>query len=544
MNNLKIATRLLLGFASLALLLAFIAGSGILAVSRYEGQVNRVIDDHLVKLMLVNDLSFAVLDSSGRMRTAVLIDDEKQVKAQLAEIRRNRDQAAEAVAKLQAMSFTGEDRQTFEEVQTARQAYLGPEEEFLKLAEAGELAEAKTALLEKVRPTQIPYIKSLQADIHQQEQLAKKDAAEATATGNSSQKFMIATAAAALVAAGFISMLIARSITAPLRSAVEVANRIARGDLSGDLSAQVRVTGRDEVGALMSALGTMQDSLRELIGKAKRNSDELVDASRQFSHSAERVASASERQSAAAASAASAIEELSVSVNHISASAKEADEKTDSSRALCADGGRTIRASGEKVRAIAVTINSSASVVQGLVKQSEAISSIVNVIKEVSDQTNLLALNAAIEAARAGEAGRGFAVVADEVRKLAERTQGSTKEISELIEHIQQSSLEVFAAMESSVKEANEGVSLSDEAGDAINRINQSSESLVLIVNDISSSLSEQGVASHEVATKIEQISQMIDANNVAVGEVRSSAVRLTELAENLRQSVDRFQVR
>ncbi|BAL27488.1 methyl-accepting chemotaxis protein [Azoarcus sp. KH32C] len=540
MNNLKIATRLLLGFASLALLLVFIAGSGFFAVSRYEGQVSRVIDDHLVKLMLINDLSFAVLDSSGRMRTTVLIDDAGQVKTQLTEIRRNRDEAADAVAKLQAMKFAGEDRQTFEEVLSARQAYLGPEEEFLKLAEAGQLAEAKTALLEKVRPTQIPYIKALQADIHQQEQLAKKDAADATATGNSAQKLMLAIAAAALVAAGFISMLISRSITAPLRAAVEFANRIARGDLTGE----VRATGRDEVGALMSALGTMQDSLRDLIGKAKRNSDELVSASRQFSHSAERVASASERQSGAAASAAAAIEELSVSVNHISASAKEADEKTDSSRTLCSDGGRTIRASGEKVRSIAVTINNSASVVQGLVKQSEAISSIVNVIKEVSDQTNLLALNAAIEAARAGEAGRGFAVVADEVRKLAERTQGSTKEISELIEHIQQSSLEVFAAMESSVKEANEGVSLSDEAGDAINRINQSSESLVRIVNDISSSLSEQGVASHEVATKIEQISQMIDANNVAVSEVRNSAVQLTELAENLRLSVDRFQVR
>lgn len=540
MTQLKIGTRLFIGFASMVILLICIAGSGIFALARFDEQVTQLVENRLAKLVLFDDLSFAVLDSAGRMRTALLIEDSAQIKEQLTAIEQNRQIAQDTLSKLQAFPSSEAGKRALQDVLNAQQPYLAPEAEFLKLLHAGQLAEAKAQFLEKVRPAQIPYIQSLQANIHHLEKMAKEDGHSAITTGNSARTIMSVITFVALALAGVISVLISRSITAPLSTAVECANRIAQGDLTHEIKTHA---GGDEVNVLLQTLGVMQNNLHRLIAEAKRNAHEMISAAQQFSGAAEIVANASEQQSQASAAAAAAIEELSMSVNHISGSAQEAHAKTTASRDLCAEGDQTIALSGDKVKLIADTINTSAGVVHSLMAQSEAISTIVNVIKEVSDQTNLLALNAAIEAARAGESGRGFAVVADEVRKLAERTQGSTQEIATLISQIQSSTLEVVTAMESSVKEANEGVGLSEKAGVAIEQINLSSETLVNIMNDISSSLHEQGAASQEVAIKIEQISHMIDSNNASVSDVKTSAHRLTKLAEALGQSVNHFKV-
>ncbi len=238
---------------------------------------------------------------------------------------------------------------------------------------------------------------------------------------------------------------------------------------------------------------------------------------------------------------AATVEEMTVSVNHIADSSSEANQVTIESRRLCSEGNRVIQATGAKVKAIADAIHSSSEVVKTLLKQSQEISSIVQVIKEVSDQTNLLALNAAIEAARAGEQGRGFAVVADEVRKLAERTGTSTEEIGVLIAQIQQSSRSVFDSMELSVLAAAEGMTLSDQGGGAIAQVNDSSQRVVAVVADISSSLKEQSAASSDIARQVERIAQMADENSVAVNEVKASARSLNGLAESLKNTVNRF---
>ena len=192
---------------------------------------------------------------------------------------------------------------------------------------------------------------------------------------------------------------------------------------------------------------------------------------------------------------------------------------------------------------IAQTVNESARIIEQLGKHSENISAIVNVIKEIADQTNLLALNAAIEAARAGEQGRGFAVVADEVRKLAERTTQSTKEISDMIGAIQQGTESAVASMQGGVSRVAEGVTLSRRAGEAIARIRQGTQDVRQSVGDISDAMGEQSQASNEIARGVEHIAQMAERNSTEVRATADTVLHLEQMATTLQAEVQRFRV-
>jgi methyl-accepting chemotaxis protein len=198
---------------------------------------------------------------------------------------------------------------------------------------------------------------------------------------------------------------------------------------------------------------------------------------------------------------------------------------------------------GLEVTAIAGGIERSAQMVGLLKTQSQEISSIANTIKGIAEQTNLLALNAAIEAARAGEQGRGFAVVADAVRNLAERTAQSTEEISGTIEKIQASTEQVFNGMNESVGRARAGLALSQEAGQTINRLSSSAGEVLVAVREISDALKEQSQASNDIARHVESIAQMAQENSSAVEQTNASAVGLGQLAQELQSAASRFTV-
>ncbi|OYT83829.1 MAG: chemotaxis protein [Pseudomonas sp. PGPPP4] len=341
---------------------------------------------------------------------------------------------------------------------------------------------------------------------------------------------------AALLALG-IAWSLSRTIVGRLEQTVAIARTIA----AGQLDSPIPTGGRDELGQLLAAFGQMQDKLRGMIQGIKQGTDQLVAASHSISANSQQLSAAAQEQSSAASSMAATVEELTVSINHVSDNAGEAHDLSSQSGQLAQDGGQTIQASVDSMRSIAGTVQSSATRIGELGEHSERVSSIVSVIKGIADQTNLLALNAAIEAARAGEQGRGFAVVADEVRQLAQRTTNSTQEIAAMIEKIQAATQAAMSDMEVGVRQVNGGVDLANQAGEAVVSINTSSDKVVRVVNQISLALREQTAASHDVARTVERLAQMAQQNSEAIGETVQTAVSLDALANDLNRQISQF---
>ncbi|NMZ31213.1 methyl-accepting chemotaxis protein [Pseudomonas protegens] len=343
--------------------------------------------------------------------------------------------------------------------------------------------------------------------------------------------------------AAVLAMLVAWSLSSNLvgriRQAVEVAKAIAAGRLDSSIS----VTGRDEVSNLLQAFAAMQERLRTMISQIKLGADQLVSASQSISSASLQLSASAQEQSHSASSMAATVEELTVSINHVADNAGDAHALSSESGRQSEEGGSVIQDTLGSMRLIAETVQASATQIGELGQHAEQISSIVSVIKGIAEQTNLLALNAAIEAARAGEQGRGFAVVADEVRLLAQRTANSTQEITEMVDKIQLGTREAVSSMDVGVNQVKSGVELAQQAGEAIVNIRTSSGNVVRVVDQISLALREQTAASQDVARNVERIAQMSQQNSQAVEETTETARSLQQLAQNLEQQVNVFRL-
>jgi methyl-accepting chemotaxis protein len=236
-------------------------------------------------------------------------------------------------------------------------------------------------------------------------------------------------------------------------------------------------------------------------------------------------------------------DQVTVSVTHVADRAHETDRCAREAGDHAQSGGKVIENTITRINQIAGYVHNSSEQIENLVKRTESIGIVVNTIKEIADQTNLLALNAAIEAARAGETGRGFAVVADEVRKLAERTSGSTQEISTMVGSIQAEAAQTVVAMKNTVTEVEQGVTYAQEALGAIAQIRESTEKVKSQVGDISTSMREQSTASSSMAREIEKVAQMAEETSVTAHRAAASSTELNTLAGNLNHIIGSYTI-
>ena len=331
-----------------------------------------------------------------------------------------------------------------------------------------------------------------------------------------------------------------RRIIAALGGEPAVASEVVKQVAAGDLSVEIPVANTDST-SLLAAMKVMQSNLQKLIGEIQTDADMVASAAKKMTIAAEDVAWSSNQQSASSLVIAAAMEQLTVSINLISDSANRAQTISGDSELLMNETSGVVSEAVNRIAKIATVVEQASQTVRTLGQESENVSKIVLVIKEVADQTNLLALNAAIEAARAGEQGRGFAVVADEVRKLAERTTQSTQEITTMISSMQSSARDAVTCIEDAVANVNEGVILTKRVGESVSRLGASSHEVKGVIIDVSSALREQNAASNEIARNVEQIAQTGERNSGAVGAVAKAATELQQLANSLTDSARHF---
>ena len=331
-----------------------------------------------------------------------------------------------------------------------------------------------------------------------------------------------------------------RRIIAALGGEPAVASEVVKQVAAGDLSVEIPVANTDST-SLLAAMKVMQSNLQKLIGEIQTDADMVASAAKKMTIAAEDVAWSSNQQSASSLEIAAAMEQSTVSINLMSDSANRAQTISGDSELLMNETSGVVSEAVNRIAKIATVVEQASQTVRTLGQESENVSKIVLVIKEVADQTNLLALNAAIEAARAGEQGRGFAVVADEVRKLAERTTQSTQEITTMISSMQSSARDAVTCIEDAVANVNEGVILTKRVGESVSRLGASSHEVKGVIIDVSSALREQNAASNEIARNVEQIAQTGERNSGAVGAVAKAATELQQLANSLTDSARHF---
>jgi methyl-accepting chemotaxis protein len=348
--------------------------------------------------------------------------------------------------------------------------------------------------------------------------------------------------AACLILIGLLIILLRRLVLKPLGGEPTAASDAATRIAGGDLTQTITLAAGDER-SMMAAIARMQNGLRGIVASIHGTVGELNTAAEMLVQMAERVSQGSAQQNDATAAIAATLEEITVSVRQVSDSANTVDAMAGSAGRLAAEGDTIVGGMVSEMRQSADLVNESAQRVEKLGEDSQRVTAIVKVIKEIADQTNLLALNAAIEAARAGEQGRGFAVVADEVRKLAERTATSTQEISAMIAEIQRNTAAAISGIETGVVRVNGCVTRAEQAGTGMARISEATTAVVHAVAEISYSLKEQSTASELMARNVEQVANMNDENNAAVHGVAAEVRRLRELAAELNRAADTFRV-
>jgi methyl-accepting chemotaxis protein len=367
----------------------------------------------------------------------------------------------------------------------------------------------------------------------------EKETADTIAEG---QWGMLSIWLLALLAVSGFTVALARYLLRVLGGDPRVAMEVVQAIASNDLHQPVKVQMGDTQ-SLLAAMAAMQSHLKSVIGEVNAAAQELSSASQHLTDTSQQVSQSSSEQSEAVMSVAAAMEEVAIGIAHISDNAEGAHRLASESHDRSVSGIELAQSASLQMAELQGTVEASSSKISALQANSELIRSAAETIRNIADQTNLLALNAAIEAARAGEAGRGFAVVADEVRKLAENTARATGEIDQVIQAIHVDMNQAVETMGDGVNRVGEGVSVTRALGDSMQELASGADGVVSTVSEITMSLRQQTAAHEQVAANVETIARMSEANTGEVKRIASAAQTLAQLAQRLQGAISVFRL-
>lgn len=539
MTKLTTAMRLTLGFGVLLFLLITSNGLGLQRLALSDTAIDEIIDRDWRKAALISDIE-GLANASTRAVMGLQYSTDRQGALKL--IADNRERITTKLNELDTLVTHPEGLALMTRIRDSRQQFGESFSAVLKLIETGKDDEAARLIVSQTVPALESVLAGMDALRVFQGTLMQQAGADSRATYAASRNLLIIV----LVLGSVITLALARwitlSVTRPLGgepdAVKDIADRIAAGNLGTDIT--VRPGDTDSVTAAMKS---MQDSLRSMAIQLSRNADALSDAARELALNASQITHSTEQQSESASAVAAAVEQVTVSIAHVSDRADDAHAITTETGGLADEGRQVIDENVAEMLRISDTVGTAATVIETAGSQAQTISSIVGVIRGVADQTNLLALNAAIEAARAGEHGRGFAVVADEVRTLAERTASATTQIGAMISAVQDSANAAVTTMGQAVERVEAGVLKAEQARESMCRISNSTGRIVTTVGEISLALQEQRTASSDITSHMERIAQMSEENHAATRQAAETADNLEELALTARETARRFRV-
>ena len=486
----------------------------------------------------------AMLDDSNvvrvRLLRATLAASPEAAASELSQVDKLLGNVEKLWSEVKSTATSDEERKFVDKYDASLGQFIAQRTAWIDALKAGDFDKAKAVAGDKVTTEAFRDSRGAVRDLFGVEDtLAASSFEAAQADSRKSMSISLGMVALSIIAAILASLFILRPIVIQLQGAVRIAGEVSQGNLTE----KIVVKGHDEVNQLLTALDQMQNGLRESVRTMRRTATELGTQAQTLSQGSQEIHTQATHQGDAMSSAASAIEELTVSINILSDNAADAHRTTEQSGIEARAGVDVILGTTEQMHSVASTVNKASSTLQGMGAKSQQISQIVNVIREIADQTNLLALNAAIEAARAGEQGRGFAVVADEVRKLAERTNQSTQQIAKVIEDVLGETDSAISEMKDGVIKVQEGTRLAEAAGHTIRQIVEGTDRVAGMVTDISSAIREQTIAAHDISKSVEHVAQMTDEAIAVANSNAASARALQDLSQDLNSAVSRFRL-
>ena len=538
-RNMKIATRAGLGFAILALLVALVGGFSLLQMKRMNGAASEVKNVWLPSIAALHEMGTSIL----RIRTAtlrlVVIRDPASLTQNTQLIEQLKSELAQAQARYEALISHPDERAVYERYRAAQARYMGEQEKLMRFSAQDDLDSAIAVASGELNQHSSEMAAVLLELTHLNEKGADEAAMFSQNVYERAVELVILLLVAALVATVSLALLLTRSIVRPLNEAVAVAQVVASGDLTQDFT----VDGADEPAQLLAALRDMQQSLRNTIRSIADSSSQLASASEELHAVTEDATRGLHQQNAEIEQAATAVNEMTTAVEEVARNAVSTSEASRESDRTAQHGRDQVRQTVDAISQLNSEVACSAGEVEQLAQQIRNISQVLDVIRAIAEQTNLLALNAAIEAARAGEAGRGFAVVADEVRALAHRTQQSTQEIEQMIGGIQQGTERAVGAMQQSTGRATSTLTLAQAAGQALDEIAQA----ISAINErnlvIASASEEQAQVAREVDRNLVNIRDLSLQTSAGASQSSAASQSLSRLAVDLNGLVARFRL-
>ncbi|WP_371913936.1 methyl-accepting chemotaxis protein [Pseudomonas sp. 35 E 8] len=533
----KIGLRASLSFAVLASLLVIVGMFGLGQMAKLRQSALIIEESWMPSIENIHD-SAAIVASIRLEALRLATTDESRIRDNSkVQITRQRVELQTLLDHHKTLLSGDEEGELLKQLDVNVHAYLSLVGQIIALVDKDQQQEAIDLLNSRLAPQGVALNKSLE-DMISFNQNGVEAAADAAAQTYSSAQWIVGLIIVfALIATLLLAWLLTRSITAPIGQALIVARTIA----SGDLSQPIAVSGNDEPAQLLTALATMQLQLQGTIRGISESAQQLASAAEEMSSVMEQSTRGLQAQNDEIEQAATAVTEMSAAVDEVAGNAVSSAEASQASDEDSKHGHYQISQTISSIQNLVDEVLGASNKAEGLAVQAQDISKVLEVIRGIAAQTNLLALNAAIEAARAGEAGRGFAVVADEVRSLAQRTQDSTEEIEQMITGIQQGTQDTVEALNSSAEHAGQTLQRANSAGSALEKITAAISQISQRNLVIASAAEQQALVARDVDRSLVNIRDL--STQTAAGATQTSAAsqELSRLAVDLNGMVTRF---